>query len=257
MHSEAKWWLLPVVALAVIAGGTGWWGYQQRASSQAMAAQVSVQYNHSFHSLIAHVESMKDEIQKAEVSGEQTGFQNHIRNVWRLSDLASSDVARLPINLMPMHQTQAFLAGVGRQTDGWLRTDTKRNDPDVTTRLNQMDSESVKVIDQLTKVARTSPTAKTWMGATAAPTTPTTDNQVVDGFRKLDKQISGYAESRHASGAVQTFSSTDTAVQKVTQAQAKQILSASVSGIDAADLNGRRAQSYGRAGMDADFPYES
>ncbi|WP_026961975.1 PepSY1/2 domain-containing protein [Alicyclobacillus herbarius] len=200
MLERTTWAAIPVAALVVVGGGLGWWGYSQYHEKQALAAEVQSRYEGTFHNLTTDANHLEEELGKALVSGDTASFQGHLRNVWRLSSIAQDDVGNLPLQLMPTHHTQQFLANVGKQTDQWLTQGASPTDKNVHSKLQKMYQQAHKMSTSLNQMQGTVLNQRlSWLSVTQAlqqERQQKTDNQIVDGFHKMDKAAGAFAETK-------------------------------------------------------------
>jgi spore germination protein len=200
MLQRATWGAVPLAALVVVGGGLGWWGYSQYHQRQALAAEVESRYAGTFHNLVSDVNHLEEEMGKALISADAGSFHQHLRNIWRLSSVAQDDVGNLPLQLMPMSNAQQFLARVSKTTDNWLTNAATPTDANVHRQLQNMYTESHKVSNRLDQMQGTVLEKRLhWLDVTQAlqqQKQQKTDNQIVDGFRKLDAAAGAFTETR-------------------------------------------------------------
>lgn len=189
------WTIVAVVALVV----TGFWGYREHQQKQALLLKAENQYQRAFHDLSSNMSLLQDELGKALAINTQRQLTPSLSNVWRVSYTAQSDVGQLPLSLMPFSRTQEFLRDIGEFSYRVaIRDQTKEpltNEEWKT--LQSLYNESKDIEQDLqTLQANVLDHNLRWMDAELAlsQTRKKTDNQIVDGFRAMEKKVSGFPE---------------------------------------------------------------
>ncbi|KPV43549.1 PepSY1/2 domain-containing protein [Alicyclobacillus ferrooxydans] len=207
MH-RITWFAIPIVGLAVLSSGLGVWNYRLHNDRQALVAQTDAQYSSAFHSLVSDVGNIEKRLGESEVSADKAGFAACSRDIWRISFAAQNEIAKLPVELMPMHNTQAFLTALSNQSDAWLNEGATSKDPtvlkQVETYYKKAEQASTELEDVQNKILNG---GLGWVGINRAMNQKngyhTGDNQVVDGFRNLDNGLSGFSEAAALGGQVE------------------------------------------------------
>ncbi|GIM48218.1 germination protein YpeB [Collibacillus ludicampi] len=178
---------------------TGFWGYREHQQKQALLLKAENQYQRAFHDLSSHMDLLQDELGKSLAINSARQLSPCLSNVWRLAYSAQADVGQLPLTLMPFNRTQEFLQDLGNFTYHIAIRDTQKqplNEQERKT-LHQLYKESNDVEQNLRKL-QTAVIEKNlrWMDAEIALSEQNkkTDNQIVDGFRMIDKRVSQYPE---------------------------------------------------------------
>lgn len=194
---RTTWLAIPIVGLVLAGTGLGWWGYGQYQERQALAGETENQYNSNFHALVDHMHHLQQEIGKSVITNDRETFQTRLRDIWRLSYAAQTEVGRLPFELMPMHNTQQFLAMVSEQTNQWMDTNANPTDKMVHQKLDGMYTQSGKIEDGLVKLQdQAFNNQLRWRLVNQSLKKQNRDNQVVDGFRKIDTSAKAFVESQ-------------------------------------------------------------
>ncbi len=204
MLHRTTWFAIPILGLVLIGSGVGWWGYNQYQQRQALALQNENQYNSNFHALANNIDWLQKELGKSMISGDSTAFQAHLRNVWRLGYAAETEVGKLPFDLMPMHNTQKFLSVVSHQTDTWMDTGASPTRADVHDKLQQMYSQAGNISQSLARIqGQVLNNQVRWQAVNEALLKNQRDNQVVDGFRRMDTATTAFVESQDSPSSLQ------------------------------------------------------
>lgn len=197
MLHRTTWIAVPVVGLVVFGAAAGWWGYfDQNRQRQAMVNQAELQYQESFHSLASHTNSLHEELGKALVSGDPGQFRTHLRDAWRLSFSAQNDLARLPVQLMPMHHVQGFLSTLSSQVGTILDTNAYPTKKPVRAKIQKLYKSSAQISDTVSGLqSKVLDGNLKWVDASMVLQRGKGDNQIVDNFRKLDSAVNVVSET--------------------------------------------------------------
>jgi spore germination protein len=188
---------VPIIGLAVIGAATGWWNYfDERGQKQALAYQAEMQYNSSFHGLATDMRNLQEELGKSLISTDATSFQKRLRDIWRITFAAQANVARLPFALMPMHHTQQFLSRLADDVDSWTTSNADPKNATIHQKLKNYFTESNRLYNQLNVLqGKVMKHQMNWSIVDKALASGKQDNQIIDGFRKLDTQAAIYGET--------------------------------------------------------------
>ncbi|MBX6395278.1 MAG: germination protein YpeB, partial [Alicyclobacillaceae bacterium] len=151
-----------------------------------------------FHDLTTHVDQLQDELGKAMAINSIRQRTPCLTNIWRLTFAAQSDVGQLPLTLMPFHKTQEFLNNIGQFSYQLGIKDPKRplTDQDWQ-QIKNLYGQAVQVESDLRKVqGQILSHNLRWMDAEMAmsDTHKKADNQILDGFAALEKQVTQFPE---------------------------------------------------------------
>lgn len=184
-----------VLALMV----TGFWGYREHQQKQALLLKAENQYQRAFHDLSSNLEVLHDELGKALAINTQRQLTPCLSNIWRISYAAQSDVGQLPLSMMPFNRTQEFLRDIGEFSYRVAIRDQSKeplSDGEWKT-LQNLYNEAGEIKQDLQKLqANVLAHNLRWMDAELAlsQTRKKTDNQIVDGFRAMEKRVSDFPE---------------------------------------------------------------
>jgi spore germination protein len=182
-----------VIALVI----SGFWGYREHREKQALLLKAENQYQRAFHDLSDRMNALQDSLGKSMVVNSQKQLSSNLTESWRLAAEAHSDVGELPLSLMPFNNTMNFLNDLGNFT---YRTAIRH--PDEAKTMSEQDYKTLtdlyhrsKTMEAQLADLQTAVLTKNlrWMDAELAlsQTTKKTDNQIVDGFRALEKSVQG------------------------------------------------------------------
>jgi spore germination protein len=190
--------LLPVVAIFFV--GAAVWGYQENQEKNSILIKAENQYQRAFHDLTFHINTMQDELSKAQVIASDGGMRKCLVNVWRLSSQAASEINQLPLTLMPFHKTEEFLSNVSNFTYQVAVRDLSKeplNDEEKK-RLKTLKKQANDISKELSSVReRVLDNHLRWMDVEMALATEDKqmDNTIIDGFKTIDDTVGQFAEA--------------------------------------------------------------
>ncbi|WP_018130759.1 germination protein YpeB [Effusibacillus pohliae] len=178
---------------------TGFWGYREHQQKQALLLKAENQYQRAFHDLSSNLDVLQGELGKALAINTQRQLAPCLSNIWRISYAAQSDLGQLPLSLMPFNRTQQFLQDIGEFSYRVAVRDQRKeplSDKEWKT-LQSLYNEASDIQQDLQKLqANVLQHNLRWMDAELAlsQTQKKTDNQIVDGFRAVEKKVAGFPE---------------------------------------------------------------
>ncbi len=201
--------LIGVLALGV--AGTAYWGYQEHQEKNAILLNSENNYQRAFHSLSYRMDILHDKIGTTLAMNSKNTLSPSLIEVWRLTSQAHGDVGQLPLTLLPFNKTEEFLANIG---DFSYRTAVRDLEKDPLTdkeyeRLKVLYTQSGDIQNELRNVqSMVLKNNLRWMDVELALASgkETTDNTIIDGFKTVEKTVSGYKET--------DFGPTNTNMQK-------------------------------------------
>ncbi|MFC4768883.1 germination protein YpeB [Effusibacillus consociatus] len=184
-----------VLALVLL----GFWGYREHQQKQALLLKAENQYQRAFHDLSSNLDLLQDELGKALAMNTQRQLTPCLSNIWRISYVAQSDLGQLPLSLMPFNRTQEFLRDIGEFSYRVAIRDQKKQPltDDEWKTLQTLYNEANGIEQDLQKLQTNVLTHNLrWMDAELAlsQTQKKTDNQIVDGFKTVEKKVSAFPE---------------------------------------------------------------
>ena len=199
MH-RTTWFAIPIVGLVVLCSGLGVWSYRLNNERQALVYQSDAQYSAAFHSLVSDMDHLTERLGESEVSTDQTGFASCAQDIWRLSYAGQTEISKLPIELMPMHHTQAFLTALANQSNAWMTNKSSPRDPKVLKQVNNYYQRATSLKTELQSIqGKVLNGGLGWVAVNRAIHQNggyhTGDNQIIDGFRTMDKGLTTFSET--------------------------------------------------------------
>lgn len=206
---RTTWIAVPIVGLTLISAGVGWWGYDQYREKQALLYQSESQYANTFHNLVSNMQNTQIQLAETQISLDPATFQQHLRTLWRLNYAAQQEMGRLPLALMPMHTTQAFLAIMSKSVEQWMNDSAQATNPAVQKQLQTYYNESGQLRSQLVGLQEKVIDGNLqWLAVNQALTKQHEDNQIIDGFHKLDTVSTAFTESKYSPNSLHRKSQT-------------------------------------------------
>jgi spore germination protein len=186
--------------LAVGVAGTAYWGYQEHREKNAILLNAENNYQRAFHDLTFQMDLLNDKIGTTLAMNSRHSLSPSLVEVWRLTSEAHNDVGQLPLTLLPFNKTEEFLAQIGKFS---YQTAVRDLDKEP---LSEEEYETLKVLykqsgeiqNELRKVQHmVLENNLRWMDVELALASgeETTDNTIIDGFKTVEKTVSGYDES--------------------------------------------------------------
>ncbi|QSO53428.1 germination protein YpeB [Alicyclobacillus curvatus] len=199
MH-RTTWFAIPIALLAVLCTGLGIWSYKLNTDRQAMVNQSDAQYSAAFHSLVSDMDHLTQRLGESEVSTDQSGFAACAQDIWRLAYAGQTEISKLPVELMPMHHTQAFLTALANQSNAWIADKSSPRDPAVFKQVNNYYQRATSLKTELQSIqGKVLGSGLGWVAVNRSVNQKggyhTGDNQVVDGFRTLEKDLTTFSET--------------------------------------------------------------
>ncbi len=199
MYKRLSGVLFPILVIALI--GTAVWGYQEHQEKNAVLIKAENQYQRAFHNLSYNLDQVHNELGKAlALSADSHQFQRKsLISVWRMTNLAQSDVNQLPLTLMPFNRTEDFLS---KMADFAYRTSIRDLVKEPLTKdemqtLNELYAYSKKTASEVRSMqAKVLQDNLRWMDVEVALASEeeVKDNTIVDGFRTVDDQVNAYED---------------------------------------------------------------
>ncbi|WP_066257255.1 germination protein YpeB [Neobacillus drentensis] len=190
--------LIGVLAIGV--AGTAYWGYQEHQEKNAILLNAENSYQRAFHDLSYQVDLLHDKIGTTLAMNSRHSLSPSLIEVWRITSEAHGDVGQLPLTLLPFNKTEEFLAKIGNFS---YRTavrdlDKKPLSKDEYNTLKVLYKQSADIQDELRNVQHmVLKNNLRWMDVELALASgkETTDNTIIDGFKTVEKTVTGYEET--------------------------------------------------------------
>lgn len=190
--------IIILLALAVV--GSGFWGYQEHKEKNAVLLHAENNYQRAFHDLNYQVDLLHDKIGTTLAMNSRRSLSPTLAEVWRITAEAHNDVGQLPLTLLPFNKTEEFLSNIG---DFSYRTAVRDLDKDPLNakeyaKLKSLYKQAGDIQDELRKVQYTAiKNNLRWMDVemALASSNENTDNTIIDGFKTVEKKVSGYTDA--------------------------------------------------------------
>ncbi|WP_462412052.1 germination protein YpeB [Neobacillus sp. Marseille-QA0830] len=190
--------LIGILALGI--AGTAFWGYQEHQDKNAVLLNAENNYQRAFHNLTYRLDLLHDKIGTTLAMNSKNSLSPSLIEVWRLTSQAHSDVGQLPLTLLPFNKTEEFLANIGNFSYRTAVRDLEKDplsDKEYET-LKTLYKQSGDIQNELRKVqSMVLKNNLRWMDVELALASgkEQTDNTIIDGFKTVEKTVTGYDES--------------------------------------------------------------
>ncbi|WP_141433356.1 germination protein YpeB [Bacillus sp. 03113] len=190
--------LIGVLTLGV--AGTAFWGYQEHREKNAILLNAENNYQRAFHDLTYQVDLLHDKIGTTLAMNSRKSLSPALVEVWRITSEAHSSVGQLPLTLLPFNKTEEFLAKIG---DFSYQTAVRDLDKDPLTdkeytSLKGLYKQAEDIQNELREVQHLVLKENLrWMDVEMALASGAegADNTIIDGFKTVEKTVSGYDET--------------------------------------------------------------
>ncbi len=189
-----------IIVLALTVVGSGFWGYQEHKEKNAVLLHAENNYQRAFHDLNFQIDLLHDKIGSTLAMNSRKSLSPALTDVWRITSEAQNDVGQLPLTLLPFNKTEEFLSNIGDFSYRTAVRDLEKeplNDKEYTN-LESLYKQAGEIQDELRKVQYTAiKNNLRWMDVemALASNDENTDNTMIDGFKTVEKKVSGYSEA--------------------------------------------------------------
>lgn len=189
-----------IVLLAIGIAGTAYWGYQERKEKNAVLLNAENNYQQAFHELSYRVDLLHDKLGTTLAMNSRKSLSPSLAEVWRITSEARQNVGQLPLSLLPFNKTEEFLSGVGEFS---YRTavrdlDKKPLNEKEYSALQTLYKQSADIQGELRQVQHlVLKNNLRWMDVELALASgkENSDNTIIDGFKVVEKTVSGYEDT--------------------------------------------------------------
>jgi len=197
-----KWsrWILPVVLVLALAG-TGYWGYTEYRSRQALQNRAESQYQRAFHELVWHIDMIKGQLAQLLVSTSHEQNVLGLATLWRQSFAAQANLGSLPLGLVPLSKTEKLLSDTTDVSFALLNRTAQGTEPlsdDEKKLVQELYNWAVNLEGELSKLsAQVLDQELSWTQVELAAIESEQklmDNTIVNGFQLAEKRLEEYPE---------------------------------------------------------------
>jgi spore germination protein len=189
-----------ITVLTLGIAGTAYWGYQEHREKNAILLNAENNYQRAFHELVYNIDLLHDKIGGTLAMNSRSSLSPALAEVWRLTSQAHSDVGQLPLTLLPFNKTEEFLAQIGDFSYQTAIRDLDKeplNEKEYAA-LQGLYKQSEDIQSELRQVQHlVLKNNLRWMDVEMALATgkENADNTIIDGFKTVEKTVSGYSET--------------------------------------------------------------
>lgn len=185
----------------LVVGLTGalWWGYSEQKENRDMQLHIENNYQRAFFDLSEDLNKMNDKIGTTLAMNSRKSLSPTFAEVWKVSDEAQTALAQLPFGGLNFSKTQDFLTDIGHfayQTS--IRDLDKKPLTEAETKtLTNLYKRSGEILQDIQSLQKDVSNKSLKFADAEAIVTSTKnesmkDNQIVDGFKNIEKSIDGY-----------------------------------------------------------------
>lgn len=210
--------IITILTLSVV--GVGFWGYQEHKEKNAVLLHAENNYQRAFHDLNYQIDLLHDKIGSSLAMNSRKSLSPVLADVWRITAEAQNDVGQLPLTLLPFNKTEEFLSNIGDFSYRTAVRDLEKeplNDKEYAN-LQSLHKQAGEIQDELRKVQYTAiKNNLRWMDVEMALATndENADNTIIDGFKTVEKKVSGYSEANSQNPTLLTVNEKDDIYQNV------------------------------------------
>ncbi len=192
---------IAVVALLVTGlVGTGYWGYQEHQDKNSILIKAENNYQRAFHDLINNVSNLEDELGKSIAMNSRNLLAPCMANIWRIAYTAQANIGQLPLMLIPVQDTERFVAKLANYTYDIGMRDLEKEPISEKEwgELKSLHQQSKRIQNDLRKLqTNVIDNQLRWMDVELliASENKDMDKTIVDGFRNINEQVQGYIET--------------------------------------------------------------
>lgn len=190
--------LVPILTVALV--GTTYWGYKEHQEKNQILIKAENQYQREFLNVSYFIDQLEKELGKSLAINSRKQLSPNLTKVWRLAYSAQNSIGQLPLALMPFNKTEAFLSRLG---DFTYKTAVRDLDKEPLSEkewktLQALYKSATEIRSDLQNVQdKVVNKQLRWMDVETLLATGDgegQDNSIIDGFKLIDKRVSGYED---------------------------------------------------------------
>ncbi len=221
-------WALPL-ALALLLAVSLWWGYEQLRLQRLLTVQLENNYQRAFHELVWNIKTVENELAMLSAAGGLNQQMQSLATVWRQVYAAQENVGQLPLGLVPLDESEAYLSQVGDYIFSLVSKGTYLSDAE-RIGVGELQQCAAKIGDQLASLQATILQDNIrWTDLQTAlikarQEDEVRDNTIVNGFQLVNKEVQEFPEVV-LDGRIGVAQPPPTALdgEKITQEEARDI----------------------------------
>ncbi|KIL48086.1 germination protein YpeB [Jeotgalibacillus campisalis] len=174
------------------------WGAYQKQEKEVLKSHMENEYQRAFHEINYQMDLLHDQIGSALAMNAGKNLTPALTEVWRLTSLIHSDIGHLPLGLLPFNEMEGFLTNIGNFSYQTAVRDLNSSPmtDDEYEKLETLYSQSEQLQNELRGIQeKVLADNLEWLELESLLATGDhiKNNSVIDGFRKVDKSVKGYA----------------------------------------------------------------
>ncbi len=187
-----------IVVLTLGLVGTGFWIYDTNQEVEQLETKVENNYQRAFNNFNDDINAIHDKIGTTLAMNSRSSLSPALTDVWRITYNANTNLAQLPLGQIHFNKTEAFLTDIGAFA---YRTSTRDLDENPLTAeerntLESLYKRSGKMLSEIQKVqTEVAADGAKWSdieAETVSANQEAVNNQIVDGFKSIEKNVAGY-----------------------------------------------------------------
>ncbi|MDG5470664.1 germination protein YpeB [Jeotgalibacillus sp. ET6] len=174
------------------------WGAYQKQEKDVLRSHMENEYQRAFHEINYQMDLLHDQIGSALAMNAGKNLTPALTEVWRLTSLIHADIGQLPLGLLPFNEMEGFLTSIGNfsyQTAVRDLNSSPMTDEEYE-KLETLYSQSEQLQNELRGIQeKVLADNLEWLELESllASGDEIKNNSVIDGFKKVDKSVKGYA----------------------------------------------------------------
>ena len=191
--------VIGVLAIGVI--GLSVFAYNSNKEKENFLTSVENNYQRAFHELTYHMDLLHDHIGTSLAMNSKDSLSPQFVEIWKVTSEAKGNVSQLPLDLVPVHDTEQFLHDVGNFTyETSIRDldDEPLNKEEIQT-LEDLYEQSAEVKDNLRKMQHvTLNDGLKWVEIDQLLADGSEEeHEIIDGFKEVDGHITKFSEQNN------------------------------------------------------------
>lgn len=189
------------ISLAALLGLSLIWGYSQMRLQRTYTIRLENNYQRAFHELVWHLRAVEDELATLGAANSMANQITCLATVWRQIYAAQAKIGQLPLGLVSLDQTEAYLAQLGDQVFDMARSGAPLRDAD-RRRLSQFQARAREINEDLVTIQATILEQNLrWTEierslVAARRENEHRDNTIINNFELVNKRVEEYPEVR-------------------------------------------------------------
>lgn len=190
---------ITAIVLVLLLAGSLWWGYGQYQLRRSFNIQLENSYQRAFHELVYNMKTVENELAMLSAANGVDQQMQKLSTVSRQAYSAQEKVGQLPLGLVPLDETEAYLKRVGDYVSSLASKGSALGQAEKTSVL-ELQQSAGKIGDQLAALQSTILQKNIrWTDVQAALVKAkrqdeVRDNTVIDGLQLVNQEVQQFPE---------------------------------------------------------------